>query len=172
MPATHPTEDIEDVPGEPEVLVALAVHRKLNHVHENQAEADELHHDADGEEAGHRMPLPPHRVYLQGDEHGVDEDEDEVHLERVLLVVGELERQRDKGRLIGIAIDQPEVVDNVRNARQIETARIEVVPLARRCVAVAGHEGHVPESASEGKEIGIRRENYREKIVSGIIWGG
>lgn len=81
------------------------MHRKLNHVRQNQAETDKLHDDADGEEAGDRMSLPFHGVDLQRDEDSVRQDEDEIHLERVLLVVGELKGQRDKGRLIGIAVD-------------------------------------------------------------------
>lgn len=122
------------------------MHRKLYHVREDEAETDKFHDDADGKEARHGMPLPTHRVDLQGDEHCVDEDEDEIHLERVLLVVGELERQRDKGRLIRIAVHQTEVVRNVRHTGHVEATWVEVVPLTGGGVAVTCHQGDVPES--------------------------
>lgn len=114
---------------------------------EYQAEADKLQHEADGEEARHGMPLPSHRVHLQRDEHRVDQDEDQIHLERVLVVVRELERQRNKRRLVGIAVDQPEVVLDVWHTGHVEAARVKVVPVAGCGVAVAGDQGHIPESA-------------------------
>lgn len=148
---THPTEDIENVSYDEIVLVPLAVHRKLDHVCEDEAETDDLHHDAAGEEASHRMALPAHGVHLQRDENGVDEDEDEVQLERVLLVVGEVELQGDEGGLIRIAVDQPEIVEYVRHRVRghVEATRIEVVPLACGRVPVARYERHVPESAKD-----------------------
>lgn len=153
--STHPTEDVENVPCNQVVLVPLAVHRKLDHVCEDETETDYLHDDAAGEKASHRMTLSAHRVDLQRDEHRVDEDEDEVQLERVLLVVGEVKLQGDEGGLIRIAVDQPEIVENVRHTVRghVEVTGIEVVPLTCCRVPVAGYERHVPESAERINEI-------------------
>lgn len=153
-PHTHPTEDVEDVADEAQVLVALAMHSELNHVHEDEAERHKLHDDAGGEEAGHRVPLSAHRVHLQRDEHGVDQDEDQVHLEGVLLVVGELEGERNEGRLVRVAVHHPEVVLDVRHTSHVEAGRVEVVPLAGGRVPVARHQRHVPESAEERLSVG------------------
>lgn len=116
---------------------------------QDQTQRDKLHDDADGEQTSDRMPLSAHGVHLQRDEHCVDQDEDEVHLERVLLVVGELEGEWDERRLVGIAVHQPEVVLYVRYTGHVEALRVKVLPLTGRGVAVARDQGHVPESEGE-----------------------
>lgn len=163
----YPAEDIENVAGKSEILVALAIHGEAYHVGEYQTQADKLHGDADGEEARHRMTLPAHRVHLKRHQHRINQHEDQVHLERVLVVEREVEGERHKRRLVRVAVHQPEIVLNVRHAGHVEATRLKVVPFARRRVPVAGHQRHVPESA-KGREETINGFNFGQKM--GVNW--
>lgn len=121
-------------------------------MHQQEGQTYHLHGQAQGEQSRDGMLLPSHGVHLQRQQDQVDEEKYQVHFQRVLLVEGEVERQRNVRRMVGIAVHQPEVVRNVRHRGHVEASAIEVMPLAGRRVPVAGHHRHIPESGREREE--------------------
>lgn len=87
---TYPAEDIEDVSGDGQIFVPYAIHGVSNRVGQQQANANELQQQADGEQSRHRMLLQSHRVDLQRNHHQVDDEKDQIHLQGVLLIEGEV----------------------------------------------------------------------------------
>lgn len=150
------TEDIQNITGRADQLVALAAGRKANQMPQDQHQTDELQHQAEREQLGNGVLLDAHRVQLQRHQQHVHAKEHQIHLEYVLLVERELQRQRTGARPIGPALHQVQIVVDGRRRWRRAAARLScgaavrhtpdvrvdggvvVLPTARGLVAIAG----------------------------------
>lgn len=101
-------------------------------MHQNEAEGEELEQKARGEEPRHWVLLYAHGVQLKWHQNYVARENQEVQLHRVVPVIGKLVREEFECAVVGIAIDQPNVIIEFRVSSVM-------LPLARDVVPVAGH---------------------------------
>lgn len=154
LPKTHPTENIENIPHNGQLLVPHPVHRVPHRVGQQQTHADKLQHQADREESRNGVLLQPHGVDLHRDHHQVDHEEDQVHLQRVLAIEREVKQQRvEEGHALPVRVPIDQLDVEVELGRfHVVAAVVVVVPPAGRLILVAGHQRDVPESGRRGEE--------------------
>lgn len=129
-------EDIENLAGNFQFLIAFTVGSKLYQMNQDEADADELEDDAHCKKFRDRMALFASAVDLNRHEEDVDGEEDETLLEDVLLIVGEVINEWTVVRWLLL---QRVSVDELQMIVEATLWSIVVLPLTGRNVTITGH---------------------------------
>lgn len=130
------------------------------------------------------MLLYSHRINLHRHQYQIDEEENQIHLEYVLLIEREVKRQWIRWRLIRIAVHQSDVIvdGEVIKIRMntclirigaivsIEFTRIEMMPGTCGRIAIARNQRNIPKSVriKRNKERRTRKINF--SFLLGTEW--